>query len=370
MSVLNFENTNYRTGFYPLFLGDDLCMNDEINVTYPEILKIKDLHLSQYWLSSEYTFENDKVDLQEAPTSESDVMILNLLAQHSLDSMASRAIIELFGPLVSNSELHGWFLVQSLFEDIHAATYSRIIRTAFRNPNETIERGMSNLEVFNRTKIIGKIFNEMKIITGKYMSGELRKDNPEHVSYMKHHILKSVFTLYALEQISFMSSFACTFALGETGRYAGICQAVGAIAADEMLHARGDLLVFNSMMKEPEYREIFEVNKEEYQAIFEAVTQQEIDWSSYIFSEGRKVLGLNTNLLKEYVAYVALPCFTNLGFEWNVEKFGEAPVENPLPFMDKYLDRDSVQVAPQELQINNYRVGQVEDDLGDEILEF
>ena len=370
MSVLNFDNTNYLTGHYPLFLGEDLGMNDEINVTYPEIAKIKDLHMSQFWLATEISFEDDRLDMKDAPKSESDVMILNLLAQHALDSLASRSIIELFGPLVSNTELHSWFLTQSFFEDIHASTYSKIMRNAFVNPNESLERGMTNLNVFNRTKVIGKVFNEMKQITGRYMNKELSKDNPDDVAYMKKHILKSVFTLYSLEQISFMASFACTFALSETGRYQGISKALGLIASDEILHAKGDLVVFKEMIKDPEYKAIFEENKHEYQEIFEAVTQQELDWADYIFSEGRKVLGLNTPLLKEYVNYVAYPCFKNLGFEWDEDKFGEVPPSNPLPFMDKHLDRDSVQTAPQEIQINNYRVGQLNDDLGNELLDF
>jgi ribonucleoside-diphosphate reductase beta chain len=361
MSVLNFKNTNYISGKYPLFLGQELCLNDEINVTYPEIESIKNRQQSAFWLSSEYSFEDDRVDLQEAPTSESDVMILNLLAQMALDSLASRSIIELFGPLVSNPEMHSWFLVQSFFEDIHAATYSRIIRSACVDSQSVLERGMNNLEVFERTKKIADVFNEMKKITGEHMY----KGSVENTYTVRKALLKAVFALYALEQISFNASFAATFALAETGKYQTIGQAVSAIAADETMHAEGDLIVFNCMIREDDYAEIFEHHKDEFRDLFVAITQQEHNWSEYIFSDGRKILGLNEHLLKEYVNYVAAPCYKNLGFEWE-QSFGEVPASNPLPYLDKYLNRDSVAAAPQEIQVNNYRVGQVDDDISDD----
>lgn len=366
MSVLNLSNENYKTGKYPLFLGEALGLNDEINITYPEIDKIKRFHQSMYWLPEEFSFEQDRKDLLEAPDSEKDVMILNLLAQWALDSLASRSIVELFGPLVSNTEVHGWFLVQSFFEDIHAATYSKIIRNAMTNPEAVIERGVKNLEVFKRTEIIGNVFNDMKKITGRYMQGiEMEEE------YVKYNILRSIFALYGLEQISFMSSFASTFALVETGRYQGIGKAVGSICNDESVHAEGDRIVFKCLLREPSYKEIFEKNKEEFTHILDEIVAQEHRWSEYIFSEGRRVLGLNTELLKEYVNHTSKPCYDNLGLEWDTNRFGSALAENPLPYMDKYFDRDLTQSAPQEIESNNYRVGQVEDDLSDsEILDF
>lgn len=363
MSVLNFENKNYLTGHYPLFLGEPLGFSDEINITYPEIFKIKEKHQSQFWLSTEFSFEDDRLDLQEAPDSERDVMILNLLAQWSLDAMASRSIIELFGPLVSNNELHGWLLVQSFFEDIHAATYSRIIRTAFPDANAVLERGVQNVEIFERCRTIADTFNDLKHKVGLYTSGVKVSDYE-----MKKAILKGMFALYALEQISFMSSFAATFALAETGRYQGIGTAVAIIKADEQLHAEGDLLVFKAMLRDKDFKEIFDEHKEEFRQVFVAVVKQEHNWSEYIFKEGRKVLGLNETLLKEYVNHMAYPCFKNLGFEWD-NTFGSVPDINPLPYMEKYENRDMISAAPQELESNNYRIGQMENDISDD-LEF
>ena len=44
--------------------------------------------------------------------------------------------------------------------------------------------------------------------------------------------------------------------------------------------------------------------------------------------------------------------------------------QNPIPYMNKYIDPSLIQTAAQELELTNYRVASVIDDLGDEQLEF
>lgn len=361
-NVLNVNNDNNLKGDYPLFLGEDLGFSDEINITYQKIHNVHEKQQGMYWLSSEFHFNQDRLDLMEAPDSERDVMVLNLLAQWLLDSTASRSIIEIFGPLTSNNEVHNWLLTQSFFEGIHASTYSKIIRNCFTDGNEVLERGKSNLDIFNRCKRIGEVFNELNRAMCQWQLG-LLTDEKE----MKYKILKGVFTLYALEQISFMSSFAATFALVESGRYQNIGKAISSIANDEVVHAEGDLDVLEVLLeKEQGYEEIFLEHKDEFTAIFNEIVEQELGWSEYIFQEGRKVLGLNTELLKSYVAYTSLPCYEYLNLDYPYELLGDKVTKNPLPYMDKYLKRDTVQNANQEITNNNYKVGQTVNDLDDE----
>ena len=72
-------------------------------------------------------------------------------------------------------------------------------------------------------------------------------------------------------------------------------------------------------------------------------------------------MGLNAHLLDEYLCYVSANSFKAVGFEIDFEY----PERNPIPWIDKYLDPSKVQVAPQERQITNYRVGSTDGDLGD-----
>lgn len=359
--LMNVSNNNNQKGSYPLFLGEDLGFSDTINVTYPEL---EDMYLkqrAQYWTETEVTLSQDRLDLAEAPDSEKDVMVLNLLAQWLLDSTASRGIIETFGPFISNNELHEWLSIQSMFEVIHARTYSHIIRNCFVDGNTVLERGKNDVIVQYRTGVIGKVFNETHRLGSDYSRGVVVDE-----SVLRKQLLKNMAVLYGLEAISFMASFACTFALAETGRYQGIGKLVSLICNDEVIHAEGDRKVFDAMFTKEGYKQEYADVKEEIQAIFDTIVQQELKWSEYVFSDGRKVLGLNAELLKEYVCYISKPVFDCMGLDWSYPIVNN----NPLSFVDKYIDRNLVQGANQEIQNISYLIGNVDSDGVDDEFDF
>lgn len=360
-NFMNVGNNNNLKGHYPLFLGDDLGFSDTVNVTYPAIEEMYLDQRARFWTESEVPLSNDRMDLAEAPKSEKDVMILNLMAQWLLDSTASRGIIETFGPFVSNTECYEWLSTQSFFEHIHARTYSDIFRNCFVDGNAALEEAKRNVMVQYRTGIIGKVFNETALMGAKYTFGE---DIPKDV--LRKQILKNMAVLYGLEAISFMASFTCTFALCETGRYQGIGKRVSLICADEILHAEGDRRIFDTMFKYEGYDKEYDQIRDEVQVLFDTIVEQELKWAEYVFSDGRKALGLNTDLLKEYVYHISKPVFDYMQLEWN------HPVvkDNPLTYMDKYVDRNLVQGANQEIENINYMVGNVDTSGVDDEYDF
>ena len=363
--LVNIQNNNNLTGSYPLFLGQDLGFADTVNITYPELYELKNLMLSQYWVPEEFYLDGDRKDLQSCPDSIRQVMILNLMSQWLLDSVASRSIVETFGAFTTNSELVDLFLVWSTFESIHASAYSLIIRQCFSNPNKIIEDAKKNIKVAYRSRIIGKVFNETNQLAARYTLGEII---PEEV--LKKQIFKTVVTLYSLEAISFMASFACTFALTATGKFQGIGNEVALICRDEMIHAKAGRTIADILMKVEGYDIYFEDLKDEIRTIFDEVVKQEMAWSEYIFEDDRHVLGLTTEMLKDYVRFLAKPAYERFGLTWDETRFGVAPKRNPVPYMDQYTDPDSVQAANQEIEQINYRIGAVVDDTTDEIFDF
>ena len=53
MAAINLHNEVYKTGKYPVFLGEQLGIFDSINVTYPEMHKLYKLQKAQDWDSRE-----------------------------------------------------------------------------------------------------------------------------------------------------------------------------------------------------------------------------------------------------------------------------------------------------------------------------
>ena len=101
----------------------------------------------------------------------------------------------------------------------------------------------------------------------------------------------------------------------------------------------------------------------EINALFNEVKQTEYDWSKYIFTEGRKAVGLTTDLLIEWVDYNA----HFAGLPLTISR--PLVANNPLKYMDNWLDIDSIQNANQEGDNTNYIKVHAVDDLGDDDIE-
>lgn len=364
-TLVNIENNNNLSGKYPLFLGDALGFADTVNVTYPKLSEWYEEQMGQFWRETEFSLEQDKIDIKEADPKERDVMIHNLVSQWLLDSVASRSILETIAPFTTNSEMLSCLTAWTMFEEIHARAYSFIARQCFEDPNVVIQEAKKNINVAYRSAIIGTVFNQTNQMAAKYTQG--LDVSPAD---LRRQLVKTFAALYSLEAVSFMASFACTFALVETGRYQGIGNEITSIQRDEVLHAKLDRIVLDIMLNQEGYAREFNEVKDEVRYIFDEVIRQEFSWAEYIFSEGRRAVGLTTDLLKDYVRYLGKPMYDRLGIYWDEQEFGVPPKTNPLPYMDKYLSPDQIQAAAQEIEITNYRVGSLSNDIGEEDFDF
>jgi ribonucleoside-diphosphate reductase beta chain len=136
---------------------------------------------------------------------------------------------------------------------------------------------------------------------------------------------------------------------------------------DESLHVGLTTYQINTLPKEDEdYAKIAKDSYDEMVKVYNDVVHQEIDWVKYIFKEG-SMLGLNEDMLSEYIYYLGRQKIKQFGFKEEDIKF---PIikSNPLPWMDNWLNLSATQSAPQEIEQINYRAGAVDlndSDLGD-----
>jgi len=347
MTVFNAGNKGHHTKKYPLFFGEDLGVFDTINVTHPEIEKLYHQQMGQIWNEFEVDLTQDRMDMKQLPEGVVDLMVKTIGWQTLADSVASRSIAELLLPHCSNNELGGMLTAQSLFEVIHARSYSHIIKQTFADPNQMLDDIYSNTQTLIRSEAIVKAFDELQ---------ELPKDASEEDK--KAALIKAFAALFALEGIAFMASFAVTFAITETDVFQGIGALVALICRDEVLHTRMDYTVLDILLKDEDWQAVVEKSKPEIKQILDSIVEQEVAWTQYLFSEGRQVVGLNATLLREYIYYMALPIYQALGVDYSYEVIKD----NPLPYMDKYIDPSQMQSAAQEINITSYNIGAIEND--------
>ncbi|AGN51628.1 ribonucleoside diphosphate reductase subunit beta [Vibrio phage eugene 12A10] len=361
-SVLNLSNTGWKTGKYPLFLGEELGLHDSMNRPYPEIFRLFKKMKSLDWSENEVNLSKDRMDFETVDKNTYDVMIKTLSWQFEADSLASRSIVSLFAPFISNNDLSQLMLRWSDNEALHALTYSEIVRQCLKDPDEVFEEITGNKNVTERSSKIAESFSNLKTFGAKYI---LDKDSVTSED-CREVILKTLVSLYCLEQMEFMASFACTFALAERDLFLGIASLVQKIMIDETMHTRMDEAILDILMQDPEWVSTFERIKPDIQEIVDTVYKQELSWSDYIFSEGRSIVGLNPTLLKEWVEYKSQIVYNKL----ELEQPFEAVQDNPLSWMDRWLDIDGFQQAAQETDLTNYRLNSVVDDTESLLFDF
>ena len=355
MAGFNRHNTGHKEG-YPLFLGQDLGIIDTINVQYPQLEELYQLQVSQIWNENEIDLTQDRMDMLNVPAGLTSIMKETIMWQTAADSMAAKSILESLGKHITNSECLNLATIWSFFEVIHARTYSHIIKQTFTDPSEMIEELYANTAVSDRLQVIQTTFEHMADL-GNHATNHEKKCA----------ILNTLTAILGLESIAFMSSFAVTFAITETGVFQGIGQLVKLICRDEVLHTRMAYELLRILFSNKDWADAVEHTINDRTDILNSLVQQELGWADTLFTEGRAVIGLNASLLKEYSLFMAKPIYKFMGLPMEHELLATVPVVNPLPYMESYIDSSKVQAAAQEIQLTNYNIGVISDDNIDDL---
>jgi ribonucleoside-diphosphate reductase beta chain len=244
----------------------------------------------------------------------------------------------------------------------------------FTDPSEVFEDIVINEQIKIRANDISQYYDDLIFYTQLWQThgeGEVTVDG-ETYNVTQREIKKKLFlcinSVNALEAIRFYVSFACTFAFAERELMEGNAKIIKLIARDENVHLTSTQHILNLWQygeDDPEMKEIAEELRDEAYEIFMTAVKQEKQWAHYLFKDG-SMIGLNESMLCQYVEYIANLRMQAIGFDAPFENMRS----NPLPWMNKYLVSDNVQVAPQEAEITSYLVGQIDSevnasDLGD-----
>jgi ribonucleoside-diphosphate reductase beta chain len=358
-------NVDKKSGEYTdtlLFFGPKPGLFDTVNKRYPKIWSLYKEMKGLDWSEDEVDFSSCNAEFKTCPKSVSDMMIKTLAWQWEADSVASRAIAPVLAPFISSSELWAAWQRISDNEVIHAATYSEIVRMSFDDPSKVLKEILSVQESITRLETVSKAFEDLYTASHKYAL-DLIEANQETYNIL----YKGVVALLLMERIQFMSSFAITFTIADTGWFQPIGQIVKKIAQDEWeIHSQLDKEVLNIEHKTERGNLARAQTYDEILKMFEEVVENEFTFIDYLFSEGRTLVGVNAEIVKQWVLFNAkdVAHFLKLDSKY---KF---PKTNPMPHLEMWLNMNKQQAAPQEQDVVAYKVGIVVDDAGDSILDF
>jgi len=141
----------------------------------------------------------------------------------------------------------------------------------------------------------------------------------------------------------------------------GNAKIIKLIARDENVHLASTQQMLKLLPRED--KDFEKISKETYDdctQLFLDAVEQEKKWADYLFKDG-SIIGLNAELLKQYVEYIAGKRMHAVGQE-KIFNTGT----NPLPWTQAWITGGEVQVAPQETEISSYVIGGTKQDVDKE----
>jgi len=346
----------------PMFLGLSVNVSRYDQQKYRLFEKLIEKQLSFFWRPEEVDISKDRIDFNnKLQPHERHIFLSNLRYQTLLDSIQGRSPNATLLPLASIPELETWIETWSFSETIHSRSYTHIIRGMVDNPAEIFDGIVSDEEIVSRAASVTEQYDALYqlICAREYLSEqEGRFDEIYGELAMEKQVYRTLVAVNALEAIRFYVSFACTFSFGERGLLEGNTKIMRFIARDEALHCHSTEMMIKYMRVGKEGEQWKAVADELEPFVYQTmkdVAEQEMRWAEHLFKDG-SMIGLNAEILKQYVKYRTNVSLRRMG----LKPIFEDALNDPLPWMNKWLQSDQVQVAPQEVEVSSYLVGQID----------
>ena len=318
-------------------------------VKYNKLQKIEQTARGFFWVPEEISLTKDANDFKEASDAVKHIFTSNLLRQTALDSLQGRGPAQVFTPCVSLPELEALMYNWSFFEtNIHSRSYSHIIRNIYNVPKDVFNTIHDTKEIVDMASSVGDYYDALHVVNCK-------KEIGQDVTEYEH--IKAIWLAlnasYALEAFRFMVSFATSLAMVENRIFIGNGNIISLILQDELLHKEWTAWMINQVVKEdPRFAQAkIDCEAEVYQLYLDVI-REEKEWADYLFKKG-PVIGLNTNILREFVDYTAASALKEIGIRYTMP----APKTTPIPWFNKHVNTSNKQTALQENESTNYVIG-------------
>jgi ribonucleoside-diphosphate reductase beta chain len=268
-------------------------------IKYQKVWEMYKTHERAFWTAEEIDLYQDLEDWKSKLNNDERHFIKHVLAFFAAsDGIVNENLAINFINDVQIPEARCFYGFQIMMENIHSETYSLLIDTYI---NDTTEKN----NLFNAIETVPAVAEKAK--------WALKWISDPNVSFAERLI-----AFAAVEGIFFSGSFCSIFWLKKRGLMPGLSMSNEFISRDEGLHCEFACLLY-SMMK----------NKLTKQRVEEIICSA-VEIEKVFISEALPVslIGMNANLMKQYIEFVADFWLVKLGYE-KVYKS-----ENPFDFME------------------------------------
>ncbi|KAK2627265.1 hypothetical protein QTJ16_003231 [Diplocarpon rosae] len=268
-------------------------------IKYHEIWQMYKKAEASFWTAEEIDLSKDLHDWSNRLNDDERYFISHVLAFFAAsDGIVNENLVERFSGEVQVPEARCFYGFQIMMENIHSETYSLLIDTY-------IKEQAQKTYLFNAIETIPCI--------KKKADWAVKWIEDKNSTFAQRLV-----AFAAVEGIFFSGSFASIFWLKKRGLMAGLTFSNELISRDEGLHTDFACLLFSHLNHRPSKQSVQDV-------ITEAV---EIEQEFLTEALPCALLGMNANLMKQYIEFVADRLLLSLGNE----KFYKSA--NPFDFME------------------------------------
>ena len=250
---------------------------------------------------------------------------------------------------------------------IHSRSYTHIIKNLYADPDAIFSTILEDDRILQRASNVTKAYDDFirEAAAYSYTGWDHALQGCASAIWerkeLKRKLFRAMMNVNILEGIRFYVSFACSFAFGELKVMEGSAKIISLIARDENQHLVLTQNIINKWRDgdDKEMKEIYEEEKDYSIKMFENAVNEEKAWAKYLFKDG-SMIGLSEKLLGNYVEWIANRRMKAVG----LSPLYDVPVgQNPLPWTNHWLQSKSVQVAPQETEVEQYLIGGIKQDI-------
>ncbi len=248
------------------------------------------------------------------------IVMRNLGFFSTADSLVANNLVLAIYRLITNPECRQYILRQSFEEAIHTHAYQYCIESL----------GMDEGEIFNMYREIPSVAKKASwgLKYTKEISDPGFQTGTDETDKM---LLKNLIAFYCvLEGIFFYCGFTQILSMGRRNKMTGTAEQFQYILRDESMHLNFGIDMINQIKIENPHLWDEQMRQEAAQMILEG-TELEVQYAKDTMPRG--ILGMNANMMEEYLQFIANRRLVQIGLE---EEFEGAT--NPFPWMSEIMD--------------------------------
>ncbi|MAF25456.1 ribonucleotide-diphosphate reductase subunit beta [bacterium] len=345
-SIINKKNVD--TTKQPLFFGEGLNLQRYDKYKYKKLFDLFLQQLSFFWRPEEVDLGGkEKSDFVVLTDHEKFIFTKNLSYQTLLDSVQGRGISHLLTDC-SNPEFEAFAKAWEFSETIHSYSYTYIVKNVYPNPSEIFDDILTDKEVLKRTTSVTKHYDDL-----------INSIGSKDINDQKRKLYLTFVSINILEGIRFYVSFACNYALAQNKKMEGSAKIISLINRDENLHLAFTQTILKLLRdnKDEGFQHIVKECEETVINMYTDAAKEELEWAAYLFKDG-SILGLNEKILVQYMHHLTNKRMRGIGLQ---PIFDDCP--NPINWISNWTESKKVQNAPQETEIESYKIGSFEQDM-------